>query len=40
MVAGGAAAVVVAVAVQAGGVDGCSEGHRKLLEEANYRVEL
>lgn len=32
----GVAAVVVAVAVQAGGVDGCSEGHRKLLEEANY----
>lgn len=31
MVAVGAAAV----AVQAGGIDGCSEDHRKLLEEAN-----
>lgn len=29
-------AVVAAVAVQAGGIDGCSEDHRELLEEANY----
>lgn len=35
VVAVGAVAVAGAVAVQADGVDGCSEDHRKLLEEAN-----
>lgn len=30
----------MAVAMQAGGVNGCSEDHRKLLEEANNCVEL
>lgn len=29
------AAEAASVAVEAGGIDGCSEDHRKLLEEAN-----